>query len=78
MPESLSNQSREESIRASCSKLLVSSLQNFELVQIKGFADDNINVAEKLKFVFERVENFVGKGENASYQHFLLFPLFDG
>ena len=24
--------------------------------------------------VFERVENIVGKGENAGYQHFLLFP----
>ena len=23
----------------------------------------------------ERVENSVGKGENAGYQHFLLFPL---
>ena len=25
-------------------------------------------------FVFDSVENFVGKGENAGYQHFLLFP----
>ena len=25
-------------------------------------------------FVFDRVENIVGKGENAGYQHFLLFP----
>ena len=24
-------------------------------------------------FVFDRVENIVGKGENAGYQHFLLF-----
>ena len=23
---------------------------------------------------FDRVENTVGKGENAGYQHFLLFP----
>ena len=29
---------------------------------------------ETLKFVLERVENFVGKGENAGNQHFLLFP----
>ena len=27
--------------------------------------------------VFDRVENIVGKGENASYQHFLLFPRFE-
>ena len=25
-------------------------------------------------FVFDRIENIVGKGENADYQHFLLFP----
>ena len=24
--------------------------------------------------VFDRVENIVGRGENAKYQHFLLFP----
>ena len=24
--------------------------------------------------LFDRVENTVGKGENAGYQHFLLFP----
>ena len=27
-----------------------------------------------MKIVFERVENIVGKGENAGYQHILLFP----
>ena len=27
-----------------------------------------------LKFVLGRVENIVGKRENAGYQHFLLFP----
>ena len=26
-------------------------------------------------FLYDRVENIVGKGENAGYQHFLLFPL---
>ena len=25
--------------------------------------------------VFDSVENIVGKGKNAGYQHFLLFPL---
>ena len=25
-------------------------------------------------YVFDRVENIVGKGENASDQHFLLYP----
>ena len=38
------------------------------------FAGKKVNVNEKLKFDFGRVENIVGKGENAGYQHFLLFP----
>ena len=33
-----------------------------------------INLNKKLKLVFGRVENSVGKGENVNYQHFLLFP----
>ena len=28
-----------------------------------------------LKFVPERIENILGKGENAGYQHFVLFPI---
>ena len=41
--------------------------------KLKAFAE-NEHLAEKLKPVLERVENIVGKGENAGYQHFLLFP----
>ena len=26
------------------------------------------------EFVFDRIENIAGKGENAGNQHFLLFP----
>ena len=33
-----------------------------------------INVTQKLKFVLERVENILGKGENAGYKHFSPFP----
>ena len=29
---------------------------------------------EKVNNIFQRIENIVGKGENAGYQHFLLFP----
>ena len=32
-------------------------------------------MTQKLNIDIERVENSVGKGENAGYQHFLLFPL---
>ena len=44
----------------------------FHWSKLKAFADDKINVTEILKFVLETVENIVGKGENAGYQHFLL------
>ena len=39
----------------------------------KAFADHKINLNKKLKLVLGRVENIAGKGENAGYQHFLLF-----
>ena len=45
-----------------------------DVSKLKTFADNNLNVNRKLKFAFGRVENIVGKGENAGYQHFLLFP----
>ena len=44
------------------------------LTKLKGLADDKIKVTQKLKFVLGRVENIVGKGENAGYQLFLHFP----
>ena len=44
--------------------------------KLKAFADVKINVTQKLKFVLGRLENIVGKEENAGYQHFLLFPQF--
>ena len=42
--------------------------------KLKAFADDKIDVTEKLKIVLGRVENTGGKEENAGNQHFLLFP----
>ena len=33
-------------------------------------ADDKINVTGKLKFALKRIENIVGKGENAGNQYF--------
>ena len=42
--------------------------------KFKAFADDKMIVTQKLKFVLGRIENIVGKGENAGYQHFLLSP----
>ena len=60
-----------------CEKWVFNSLPNHKYLdwsKLKAFADDKINVTEKMKFVFGRVENIVGKGENAGYQHFHLFP----
>ena len=42
--------------------------------KFKAFADGKIILTQKLRFLLERVENIVGKEENAGYQHFLLFP----
>ena len=41
--------------------------------ELKASADDKIKFAIMMIFVFNRVGNIVGKGENAGYQHFLLF-----
>ena len=46
----------------------------FNVSKLKGFADNKINVAQMLISMFNKIENIVGKEENAGYQHFLLFP----
>ena len=48
------------------------------LYKFKAVADGNLNVTKITKCVCDRVENIVGgggggKGENAGYEHFLLF-----
>ena len=44
------------------------------LSELTAFADDKSDVNQSIKLVFHRVQNIVGKGENAGHQHFLLFP----
>ena len=56
---------------------VVNSLSNDKILyqtNLKAFADNKMNVTEKVKFVHERVENIVGKRGNAGFQHFLFFP----
>ena len=56
---------------------VLNSLPNDKILDwsnFKAFADNKINVVKKLKLALGTVENIVGKGENAGYQHFLLFP----
>ena len=58
-------------------KHLVNSLPNGKFEdqsKFKTFADNKIISTQKSKSVFGRVENIVGKGQNAGYLHFLLFP----
>ena len=40
---------------------------------MKAFADNKSNVAKMMIYVFDKVENIVGKGEKAGHQPFLLF-----
>ena len=46
----------------------------FNWFKLKAFADDNLNVTKMMIPLDDRVENIVGKEENAGYKHFLLFP----
>ena len=41
--------------------------------KFKALADDKINGTKKIKIVLGMVENILGKGENAGFQHFLIF-----
>ena len=66
------------------SKMLFPNDKSLDLTKLIAFADDKINSAQRMRFVFHRVGNIVGKGENAGNQHFLLFynvikrPLYQG
>ena len=42
--------------------------------QTERFADNKFNVGEMINFLPDSLENIVGKGENANYQHFFPFP----
>ena len=63
-----------------CSKgfsfMVINPLPNdkfLDMSKLKVFADDILNVAKMTISLCDRVENTVGKGESAGYQHFLLF-----
>ena len=45
-----------------------------DVTKLKTFADDKVNVSQMMISVFDRVENMMGKVENAGFKHFLLFP----
>ena len=55
-------------------KKCMGTINVLELSKLKTFADNKSNVTQKLKFKLGRVENIMGKDENAGYLHFLHFP----
>ena len=54
--------------------LTFSKQQNFTPNQIESICRGQNKCVSKQEFCFGRIENIVGKLENAGYQHFLLFP----
>ena len=52
-------------------------LQNYKIfgwTKLKAYAEVKSNVDYLMISLFGRAEDIVGKGENAGYQHFLLYP----
>ena len=45
-----------------------------DMAKLKAFVDDKSKVTKMIIFLSDTAENSVRKGENAGYQHFLLFP----
>ena len=41
--------------------------------RLNTFGDEKLDTVQMMVSVFDKIENIVGKGENAGYQHFLLF-----
>ena len=46
--------------------------KNVDLPKVKAFTEDNLCVTQMLKLTFYRVENIVGKAENAGNQHCII------
>ena len=44
-----------------------------DLSKLKAFADGKLNTAKLMISVCDGLETIVGKGENACYQHFVLY-----
>ena len=64
-----------------CTKHVINTLPNdkiLDVTKLKAFADDRINVVQMIITVFVRLENILGKGENAGYQHFFKRLLLSG
>ena len=60
-------------LRAAPCLTLLPNDKMLEESKLKAFADDKVIWTQKLKFVLGKIEHIVGKGEDAGYQHFLIF-----
>ena len=44
-----------------------------DVTKLKAFSDNKLDIVKMMISPFDQLESTVGKGENAGYQHFLLF-----
>ena len=51
---------------------LLADENNLAVSTLKTFVYGKLNTTEYITFVFHRVENIVGKGENAAYQAYFI------
>ena len=71
---------RKNSFKVDKAKLLLSGIvltlyhKILDITKLKSFADDKLIVAKVTISLFHRVKNTMGKVENTSNQHSLLFP----
>ena len=72
--DTLTTESPWRGLSGFCMLNSLSNDKHLDPSKFKPFTDDEINVTVKFKFISGRVEPIAGKGENAGYQHFLLFP----
>ena len=55
-----------------CDALIGTSLSNYEILdssKLKAFPYNILDLVKRTEFVFDGVENRVGKGEHAGYHH---------
>ena len=50
--------------------------KSLDLSKLRTFADDNFKVAQMVQVCCDRIENIVGKGENAGNNHFSIPTMF--
>ena len=68
------NTSKHANTICKVSLILQKNNKILDVIKLKAFADDKINVTHMMISVHQQAENIMGKEENAGYQHFLLFP----